>query len=92
MRIWDIRPYAPPQRCAAVFVGHQHSFEKNLLKCAWSPDGKRVSCGSGDRFVYVWDAQTRKIQYKLPGHNGSVNDVAFHPNEPISMSYGFFLS
>jgi Prp8 binding protein len=21
--------------------------------------------------------------YKLPGHNGSVNDVQFHPNEPI---------
>lgn len=22
--------------------------------------------------------------YKLPGHNGSVNDVQFHPSEPIS--------
>lgn len=86
VRIFDIRPYAPPQRCVAVFVGHQHNFEKNLLKCAWSKDGKRISCGSGDRFVYIWETHTRKIQYKLPGHNGSVNDVVFHPNEPISRS------
>ncbi|XP_055327643.1 U5 small nuclear ribonucleoprotein 40 kDa protein-like [Paramacrobiotus metropolitanus] len=85
-RIWDIRPYAPPQRCAGLFTGHQHNFEKNLLKCAWSKDGKRVACGSGDRFVYIWETQTRKILYKLPGHNGSVNDVQFHPNEPIILS------
>ena len=35
------------------------------------------------RFVYVWDTVTRKILYKLPGHTGSVNDVDFHPSEPI---------
>ena len=35
------------------------------------------------RFVYVWDTVTRNIVYKLPGHNGSVNDVDFHPDEPI---------
>ena len=36
-----------------------------------------------DRFVYVWDTTTRRILYKLPGHAGSVNDVDFHPEEPI---------
>ena len=36
------------------------------------------------RFVYVWDAVTQRLEYKLPGHLGSVNDVHFHPNEPIS--------
>ena len=24
-----------------------------------------------------------QLVYKLPGHNGSVNDVDFHPKEPI---------
>jgi len=57
---------------------------KNLLRCAWSPDGSKVSAGSADRYVYIWDANTRRILYKLPGHNGSVNDVDFHPKEPIS--------
>lgn len=86
LRIWDIRPYAPAERCIKVFTGHQHNFEKNLLRCAWSPDSNRVSSGSADRFVYIWDIPSRRILYKLPGHNGSVNDVDFHPTEPIVLS------
>jgi Prp8 binding protein len=46
----------------------------------------QVSAGSADRFVYIWDTTSRRIQYKLPGHNGSINDVDFHPKEPIIMS------
>lgn len=38
------------------------------------------------RFVYVWDSVTQRILYRLPGHLGSINDVDFHPNEPISKS------
>ncbi|XP_075237742.1 U5 small nuclear ribonucleoprotein 40 kDa protein [Lycorma delicatula] len=86
LRIWDIRPYAPQERCVKILSGHQHNFEKNLLRCCWSPDGSKVSAGSADRYVYIWDTTTRRILYKLPGHNGSVNDVHFHPNEPIIMS------
>ena len=40
------------------------------------------------RNVYVWDINTRKIVYKLPGHLGSVNDVDFHKIEPIILSAG----
>jgi Prp8 binding protein len=88
VRIWDIRAFAPQDRCLKVFLGVQHNFEKNLLKCSWSPDGRYISAGSADRFVYVWDTVTQKILYKLPGHNSSVNDVDFHPVEPILMSCG----
>ena len=42
LRVWDVRPYAAANRCTKVFTGHQHNFEKNLLKCAWSPDGTKV--------------------------------------------------
>jgi Prp8 binding protein len=59
------------------------SIFQNLLRCSWSPDGTKVSAGSADRFVYIWDTTSRRIIYKLPGHNGSVNDVVFHPKEPI---------
>eukprot|EP00475_Leptophrys_vorax_P022786 TRINITY_DN31000_c0_g1_i1.p1 TRINITY_DN31000_c0_g1~~TRINITY_DN31000_c0_g1_i1.p1 ORF type:complete len:401 (-),score=21.23 TRINITY_DN31000_c0_g1_i1:115-1317(-) len=83
LRIWDLRPYAPQNRCVKVFTGHQHSVEKNLLKCDWSPDGSRVTAGSADRMVYVWDTTMRRILYKLPGHNGSVNEAVFPPTEPI---------
>ncbi|MQL76195.1 hypothetical protein Taro_008568 [Colocasia esculenta] len=83
LRIWDMRPYAPENRCVKIFAGHQHNFEKNLLRCNWSPDGSKVTAGSSDRMVYIWDTTSRRILYKLPGHNGSVNETAFHPSEPI---------
>lgn len=41
-RVWDMRPYAPANRCTKVFAGHVHTFEKNLLRCDWSPDGQKV--------------------------------------------------
>ena len=67
-----------------VFEGyHQQNFEKNLLKCSWSPDGAKVTAGSADRMVHVWDTTTRRILYKLLGHKGSVNECVFHPTEPI---------
>ena len=37
-----MRPYAPANRCTKVFAGHVHTFEKNLLRCDWSPDGAKV--------------------------------------------------
>jgi WD40 repeat protein len=72
-------PPLPPPSCAKVFTGHQHTFERLLLRCCWSPDGKRVAAGSADRIAYIWDADTCQLAYALPGHKGSVNDVAFHP-------------
>eukprot|EP00095_Tigriopus_kingsejongensis_P001785 maker-scaffold225_size250570-snap-gene-1.16 protein:Tk01785 transcript:maker-scaffold225_size250570-snap-gene-1.16-mRNA-1 annotation:"wd repeat-containing protein 57" len=86
LRIWDVRPFVQNDRCTKIITGHQHNFEKNLLKCCWSPDGAMVSAGSSDRFVYIWDTTSRKILYKLPGHLGAVNDVDFHKVEPIILS------
>ena len=48
-----------------------------------SPIVLAVTCGSADNFVYVWDVATKRILYKLPGHSGSVNEVDFHPTQPI---------
>lgn len=88
LRVWDMRPYAPQNRCVKILTGHQHNFEKNLLRCNWSPDGSKVTSGSADRMVYIWDTTSRRILYKLPGHTGSVNEAAFHPKEPIIGSCG----
>ena len=124
LRVWDVRPYAPQERCVAVYQvrysfrhpqntkiialsppgvllvgsnfnfskissqGHHHNFEKKLLRCAWSPDDKKITCGSADKLVNVWDCSSRRLLYKLPGHLGSVNEVQFHPSEPILLSVG----
>ena len=87
MYIWDVRPFVTtPSRCMKRFEGHSHNFEKMLLRCNWSSDGRQVSAGSADRCVYVWDVSNQEILYQLPGHKGSVNEVAFHPTEPIIAS------
>jgi WD40 repeat protein len=84
VRVWDVRPYAPQDRCIKKLYGHAHNFEKNLLRVDWSPQGDLISAGSADKFLYIWDFESGKINYKLPGHNGSINDIAFHPMEEIS--------
>ena len=36
--------------------------------------------------MYIWETATQRLLYKLPGHTGSVNDVVFHPKEPVVAS------
>jgi Prp8 binding protein len=86
LRSWDVSPYVSNTRLVNTFVGATHDLQKWLLKCSWSHDGKRVSCGSADNFVYVWDALSGQIQYKLPGHKACVMEVDFHPKEPVIVS------
>ena len=86
LRVWDVRPFAPAQRCTKVLSGHQHTVEKHLLKCGWSADGRRVTAGSGDRMACVWDVHAQALEYRLPGHTGSVNECTFHPTQPIVAS------
>lgn len=43
------------RRCVKMLVGHIHNFEKQLLKCCWSADGKQVAAGSADRMVNIWE-------------------------------------
>lgn len=50
-----------------------------------------IHCLCVSRFVYVWDTTSRRILYKLPGHAGSVNEVAFHPEEPIGERSLFYI-
>ena len=36
LRVWDVRSFAPEERCVHVMDGHAHGFERNMLRCAWS--------------------------------------------------------
>jgi Prp8 binding protein len=69
-----------------ILGGATHGADKNLIRAAWSPDGRRVAAGSADRCVFVWDLPTQSVIYRLPGHAGTVNSVDFHPLEPILLS------
>ena len=51
-------------------------------------DRFQVTAGSACLNVFVWDFDSRRVLYKLPGHDGAVNETSFHPTEPIVGSAG----
>lgn len=87
VRTWDIRPFAPTERHIRIFDGAPGGIEKNLIKASWSANGKRIAAGAGDGTVVIWNSTTGKLQYKLPGHKGSVNCAELTPgSDPIVIS------
>lgn len=86
LKSWDVRTFSHLDRLEKTFHGHQHNFEKNLLRCAWSPDGNMITCGSADRVVNVWCYHSQDLLHRSPCHKGSVNEVVFSPTEPLILS------
>ena len=76
-KTWDIRPFAPVDRHMKSYVGAPAGMEKNLIRASWDAKGGKIASGSGDGTAVVWDTQSAKMLYKLPGHKGTVNDVRF---------------
>uniref|UniRef100_A0A7S3LM15 Anaphase-promoting complex subunit 4 WD40 domain-containing protein n=1 Tax=Aplanochytrium stocchinoi TaxID=215587 RepID=A0A7S3LM15_9STRA len=86
VRIWDVKPFVEggdDNRCTRILEGSVQNFEKLLLRCSWSRDGRKVAAGSADSTACAWDVASSKLLYKLPGHKGPVREVVFHPNQPI---------
>lgn len=94
VRIWDVRPYAPDvprgamhdPRLVRTLTGMLFGFESLLIKGSWSADGEHVASGGGDRSCTVWNVESGKIEYKLPGHRGSCTAAIFHPREPVLLT------
>ena len=47
---------------------------------AFSPDGRQVLSGSGDKTVKLWDAASGKLVRSFKGHSDEVSSVAFSPD------------
>ena len=86
-KTWDIRPFAPVDRQMKTYVGAPAGMEKNLIRASWDAKGNKIASGSGDGTAVVWDTQSAKMIYKLPGHKGTVNDVRFAAGEETISKY-----
>ncbi|KAJ7455828.1 WD40-repeat-containing domain protein [Mycena latifolia] len=97
--IHDVRPFSPsPTRVHRTLLGSPAGFENTLLRGGWSKhdsasggvggggNGERVAVGGADRTVCVWDVESARVLYKLPGHKGTVTSVDWHPREPILLT------
>ncbi|KAJ7261418.1 WD-repeat protein [Mycena rebaudengoi] len=78
----------PSHRIHRTLLGAPAGFEGTLLHGAWSrhDGGKYVGVGGVDRMVCVWEVESGRVVYKLPGHKGTVTAVDFHPTEPIILT------
>jgi len=52
------------------------------------PDGRTVLAGMADGNLVVWDLETRADIWRLRGHTGWINDVAFSRDGSIALSGG----
>ncbi|KAM3094821.1 NB-ARC domain-containing protein [Phormidesmis sp. 146-35] len=62
--------------------GHQHW----VCSIAFSPDGKTLVSGSGDKTVKLWDVATGHCWQTLEGHTDWVISVAFSPTRSLVAS------
>jgi WD40 repeat protein len=63
-------------RVDKVLTGHR----AGIACLAFSPDGKRLASGSGDKTVRVYELKTGKADMVLEGHTDSPRDLAFAPD------------
>lgn len=58
------------------------SSKKFVLSVAWSPDGRRLTCGSMDGTLSVFDVERGKFLHHLEGHCMPVRSLVYSPADP----------
>ena len=66
----------PVSRCTSSMPGHGEP----VIVANFSPNGKYLASGSGDKTVRFWDLTTETPQYECKGHREWVLALAWAPN------------
>jgi hypothetical protein len=69
-------------RVPITLEGH----ESFVTSVAFSPDGKLIVSGSGDKTVRLWDIEGNPVGLPFQGHESFVNAVAFSPDGKLIVS------
>ncbi|KAA8565025.1 hypothetical protein EYC84_010790 [Monilinia fructicola] len=101
IKVWDMRrkavfahgtydPLRQLKRHLRTFDGAPSGMEKNLIRASWDSTGKKIAAGAGDGTAVVWNNESGKILYKLPGHKGTVNCAELSPGKDPIILTAFF--
>ncbi|OAY27087.1 WD repeat-containing protein VIP3 [Manihot esculenta] len=60
----------------------KNSSKKFVLSVSWSPDGRRLACGSMDGTISVFDVARAKFLHHLEGHFMPVRSLVYSPIDP----------
>jgi hypothetical protein len=72
---------APVPGLAHTLTGHGGGWLNRLVtSVAFSPDGRLLASGGGDKTVRLWDPATGEHQRALVGHTSQVQALAFSPD------------
>ncbi|KAJ1026768.1 hypothetical protein NDA16_002065 [Ustilago loliicola] len=82
LQMWDIR------RQILVKRFHGHKLTEHVIDCGFGGiDENFVVSGSEDAKVYIWHRATGRLIETLSGHDaGTVNGVAWHPKDPLTIA------
>ncbi|KAL5572420.1 hypothetical protein UlMin_022017 [Ulmus minor] len=79
---WNLVATLPIPRPEATKPSDKNNSKKFVLSVAWSPDGRRLACGSMDGTISVFDVGRSKFLHHLEGHYMPVRALAYSPADP----------
>eukprot|EP00758_Cryptobia_borreli_P003035 Tbor_TRINITY_DN3474_c0_g1::TRINITY_DN3474_c0_g1_i1::g.3761::m.3761/K14855/RSA4, NLE1; ribosome assembly protein 4 len=72
----------PVTRCSAALDGHSEA----VLVCSFSPDGRVLATGGGDKEIRIWDVNTLTPIEELKGHHHWVQVLSWAPDGSVLVS------